>query len=229
MHYKPEDILPSISTDCVIFGLDQGKLKVLLTKRALEPEQGVWALLGGFVLENEDLETSARRTLKEISGMSNVYMEQVHTFGQVGRFPLRRVISVAYYALINYTIKNLQPGRDSSEVSWFEINEVPELVFDHRHILDTTLAFVRSRVRTEPIGFELLPPKFTLTQLQTLYEAILGTNFDTRNFRKKLLKMNLLVPLNESQIGVAHRAARLYSFNNEIYQKLKDKGFSFEL
>lgn len=229
MHYKPEDILPSISTDCVIFGLDQGKLKVLLTKRAIEPALGVWALLGGFVLENEDLETSARRTLKEISGMNNVYMEQVHTFGQMGRFPLHRVISVAYYALINYTVENLKPGRESSEVSWFEINEVPDLVFDHRHILNTTLAFLRARVRTEPIGFELLPAKFTLSQLQTLYEAVLGTNFDTRNFRKKLLKMNLLLPLNESQVGVAHRAARLYSFNKEIYQKLKDKGFSFEL
>ena len=229
MQYNPEDILPTISTDCVIFGLDQGKLKVLLTRRAIAPKKGGWGLLGGFVLKNEDLETSARSTLKEISGMREVYMEQVHSFGQVGRFPNRRVITVAYYALINYTIENLKPGPDSSDVSWFEINEVPELVFDNRYILDTTLAFLRSRVRTEPIGFELLPAKFTLTQLQGLYEAVLGTTFDTRNFRKKLLKMNLLLPLDESQTGVAHRAARLYSFNKDIYQKLKAKGFSFEL
>lgn len=229
MNYKPEDVIPSISTDCVIFGLDQGKLKILLTRRAIEPDCGSWALLGGFVLEHEDLDMSARRTLKNISGMSEVYMEQVKTFGQVNRFPLRRVITVAYYALINYTLENLKPGLDSSDIHWFEISEVPNLVFDHRHILDTALAHLQSRVRNEPIGFELLPAKFTLTQLQGLYEAILRTTFDTRNFRKKLLKMDLLIPLNESQTGVAHRAARLYSFNKEIYLKLKDRGFAFEL
>ena len=229
MEYKPEDIIPFISTDCVIFGLDQGKLKVLLTQRAIEPEIGAWALLGGFVLANEDLDMSARRTLKSISGLEEVYMEQVKTFGQVKRFPHQRVITVAYYALINYTLENLKAGPESSDIYWFEINEVPELVFDHRHILDTALSHLQARVRTEPVGFELLPAKFTLTQLQGLYEAILRTTFDTRNFRKKLLKMNLLLPLDESQTGVAHRAARLYSFNKDIYAKLREKGFSFEL
>jgi 8-oxo-dGTP diphosphatase len=229
MDYKPEDILPTISTDSIIFGLDNRKLKVLLIRRAIEPSVGVWALPGGFVLTQEDLDMSARRTLQNMTGMSNVYMEQVYTFGQVNRFPLRRVVSVAYYALINYSLENLKAGPDASEIHWFEISEVPELVFDHRHILDTTLAFLRAKVRTEPIGFELLPQKFTLTELQGLYEAVLGTAFDTRNFRKKILKMNLLNPLDETQVGVAHRAARLYSFNKETYHKLKDKGFTFEL
>lgn len=229
MDYKPEDILPSISTDNIIFGLDDRKLKVLLIRRNIEPSVGLWALPGGFVLYHEDLDMSARRTLQNMTGMSNVYMEQVYTFGAVNRFPNRRVVTVAYYALINYTLENLKAGPDASDIDWFDIMELPPLVFDHRHILDTTLAFLRAKVRTEPIGFELLPPKFTLTELQGLYEAVLGTIFDTRNFRKKILKMNLLMPLDETQVGVAHRAARLYRFNKETYHKLKDKGFTFEL
>ena len=229
MDYKPEDILPSISTDNIIFGLDNRKLKVLLIRRSIEPSEGLWALPGGFVLYQEDLDMSARRTLQNMTGMYNVFMEQVYTFGQVNRFPWRRVVTVAYYALINYTRNNLKAGPDASDIDWFEISEVPDLVFDHRYILDTTLAFLRAKVRSEPIGFELLPQKFTLTQLQGLYEAVLGTVFDTRNFRKKILKMNLLMPLEETQVGVAHRAARLYSFNKETYHKLKDKGFTFEL
>jgi 8-oxo-dGTP diphosphatase len=229
MNYKPEGIIPSISIDCIIFGLDQRKLKVLFVKRSIEPAKGHWALPGGFVLVEEDLNQAARRTLEDLTGLRELYMEQVHTFSQVNRYPLRRVITVAYYALINYTLENLQAGPDASAIHWFDISDLPELVFDHQHILDTTLAALRSRVRTEPIGFELLPAKFTLTQLQGLYEAVLGTTFDTRNFRKKILKMNLLLPLAETQTGVAHRAARLYAFNKEIYQKLKGKGFTFEL
>lgn len=229
MNYKPEDIIPTISIDCIIFGLDQRKLKVLLVRRSIEPAKGSWALPGGFVLQQEDLDQSARRTLADLTGLRELYMEQVHTFGQVNRYPLRRVVTVAYYALINYTLDNLQAGPDTSDIQWCDILELPELVFDHRHILDTTLAYLRAKVRTEPIGFELLPEKFTLSQLQALYEAVLGTTFDTRNFRKKLLKMNLLVPLEETQQGVAHRAARLYTFNKDSYQKLKAKGFSFEL
>ncbi|MGV3641845.1 MAG: NUDIX hydrolase [Adhaeribacter sp.] len=229
MNYKPEDIIPTISIDCIIFGLDQRKLKVLLVRRSVEPAKGSWALPGGFVLQQEDLDQSARRTLADLTGLRELYMEQVHTFGQVNRYPLRRVVTVAYYALINYTLDNLQAGPDTSDIQWCDILELPELVFDHRHILDTTLAYLRAKVRTEPIGFELLPEKFTLSQLQALYEAVLGTTFDTRNFRKKLLKMNLLVPLEETQQGVAHRAARLYTFNKDSYQKLKAKGFSFEL
>ena len=229
LHFKPEDILPSVSTDCVIFGLDNGKLKVLLLKRNIEPSLGLWALPGGFVLDFEELEMSAMRTLHDTTGMSNVFMEQVQAFGQVNRFPWRRVITVVFYALIKYRTDDLKAGPDASEINWFEMADLPELVFDHKHILNVTLKHLQSKVRSEPIGFELLPPKFTLTQLQELYEAVLRTTFDTRNFRKKLLKMNLLEQLDETQIGVAHRAARLYRFNPNIYQKLKEKGFTFEL
>ncbi len=229
MDYKPEDIIPSVSTDCLIFGLDDGKLKVLLLKRNIEPSLGMWALPGGFVLDFEDLEMSAKRTLQDTTGMTNVFMEQVQAFGQVSRFPWRRVITVAYYALIKYRPDDLKAGPDASDINWFDIAEIPELVFDHQHILDITLAHLQSKVRNAPIGFELLPPKFTLTQLQSLYEAVLRTTFDTRNFRKKLLKMNLLEQLDETQTGVAHRAARLYRFNPDIYRKLMEKGFTFEL
>ena len=229
MDYHPENILPFISTDNIIFGLNNGQLHVLLIKRASEPSAGMWALPGGFILKDEDLDMSARRTLESMTGMTDVYMEQVYTFGAVNRFPDVRVLTVAYYALLNYSLYTVQAGPEATDINWFPIAEVPDLVFDHQHILDKTLAFLRAKVRTEPLGFELLPPKFTLTQLQVLYEAVLGTTFDTRNFRKKLLKMNLLLPLEETQIGVAHRAARLYSFNKETYLKLKDKGFTFEL
>ncbi|QNF34052.1 NUDIX hydrolase [Adhaeribacter swui] len=229
LNFKPEDIIPSVSTDCVIFGLDNGKLKVLLLKRNIEPSPGLWALPGGFVLDSEELEHSAMRTLHDTTGMSNVFMEQVQAFGQVNRFPWRRVITIVFYALIKYRTDDLKAGPDASEINWFDIADLPELVFDHKHILNVTLQHLQSKVRSEPIGFELLPPKFTLTQLQELYEAVLRTTFDTRNFRKKLLKMNLLEQLDETQIGVAHRAARLYRFNSSIYLKLKEKGFTFEL
>jgi 8-oxo-dGTP diphosphatase len=227
--YLEEDILPSVSIDCIIFGLDEGSLKVLLLQRAIEPSYGNWALPGGFVLEQEDLDLAARRTLEATTGMTNVFMEQVQAFGRVNRFPLRRVVTIAYYALINNIHGNLRAGPDASDVQWYDIKEVPDLVFDHREILSAALNTLRAKVRREPIGFELLPPKFTLTELQGLYEAVLDTTFDTRNFRKKLLKMNLLVELDERQTGVPHRAARLYSFNRESYENLKEKGFVFEL
>lgn len=227
--YLKEGILSSVSIDCIIFGLDERRLKVLLLQRAIEPSFGAWALPGGFVLEQEDLDMSARRMLEATTGMTNIYMEQVRAFGRVDRFPWRRVVTIAYYALIKSVHGNLRAGPDASDVRWFGIREVPELVFDHREILNAALSSLQTRVRREPIGFELLPQKFTLTELQGLYEAVLGTTFDTRNFRKKLLKMNLLVELNERQTGVPHRAARLYSFNRENYEKLKEKGFVFEL
>src|SRR5512139_1962168 len=135
MNYKPEDVIPTISIDCIIFGLDQRKLKVLLVRRSIEPAKGSWALPGGFVLAQEDLDQSARRTLEDLTGLRQLYMEQVHTFGQVNRYPLRRVVTVAYYALINYTLDNLKAGPDTSDIQWCDILDLPELVFDHQHIL----------------------------------------------------------------------------------------------
>jgi 8-oxo-dGTP diphosphatase len=227
--YPEKDILDTLSIDCIIFGLDDSRLKVLLLERAIEPSLGLWALPGGFVLEQEDLDMAARRTLEATTGMTRVFMEQVQAFGRVNRFPGRRVVTIAYYALIKSLHGNLRAGPDATDVQWFDVQKTPELVFDHQEILEAALATLRTKVRREPIGFELLPQKFTLSELQGLYEAVLDTTFDTRNFRKKLLKMNLLVELDERQTGVPHRAARLYSFNRDSYENLKEKGFIFEL
>jgi 8-oxo-dGTP diphosphatase len=209
--------------------LEQGRLKALLIQRSIEPSKGLWALVGGFVLQEEDLDRSAKRVLEDLTGLTDIYMEQIYTFGDVNRFPRKRVITTAYCALINLRRENLEPGPDAGAVDWFDITELPELVFDHRQILDRALAHLSNKVRLEPIGFELLPPKFTLTELQLLYEAVLNTKLDTRNFRKKILKMNMLVPLNEKQKGVPHRAAQLYRFDKERYNQLKAAGFTFEI
>jgi 8-oxo-dGTP diphosphatase len=229
IEHTKADVIAAVSVDCVIFGLEEGRLKVLLIQRSIEPSKGLWALIGGFVLEQEDLDMSAKRVLEDLTGLTDIYMEQIYTFGNVKRFPWRRVITTAYCALINLRRENLEPGPDASAVDWFDIAELPELVFDHRQILDRALSHLSNKVRLEPIGFELLPPKFTLTQLQSLYEAVLDTKLDTRNFRKKILKMNMLVMLDEKQQGVAHRAAQLYRFDKEKYNQLKAAGFTFEV
>lgn len=227
--HSETDILTTISVDCIIFGLEEGRLKVLLIQRSIEPSKGLWALIGGFVLQQEDLDMSAKRVLEDLTGLTDIYMEQIYTFGNVNRFPWKRVITTAYCALINLRRENLEPGPDASAVDWFDISDLPELVFDHRQILDRALAHLSNKVRLEPIGFELLPPKFTLTELQSLYEAVLATKLDTRNFRKKILKMNMLVSLDEKQQGVPHRAAQLYRFDKERYNQLKAAGFTFEI
>jgi 8-oxo-dGTP diphosphatase len=229
MSHRSEHIIKNLSIDCAIFGFENGNLGVLLIKRAISPQKGWWALPGGFILKEEGLDEAARRILYETSGVTDIYMEQVATFGRVDRFPERRVITIAYYALINPEDYALQPGIDTSEVTWFPISQIPELPFDHNEILQTALRQLRKRLRTKPIGFELLPEKFTLTQLQSLYEKILGISLDKRNFRKKLQSMHLLVMLNEKQKGVAHRAAKLYKFDKYIYDMLIQDGFNFEL
>jgi 8-oxo-dGTP diphosphatase len=221
--------IKSLSTDCVIFGYEDTELKVLLIKRKKEPEEGSWALPGGFILEHENLDSSAERTLLELTGLKGVFMEQVKTYGDLNRYPLRRVITIAYYALIKSDLYNLQAGALASEARWFSIKKIPKLPFDHGDILSESLSILRRKLRQEPVGFELLPDKFSLTELQLLYEAILDTTLDKRNFRKKLLKMKLLLPLNESQKGVPHRAAKLYKFDPKIYTRLMKKGFIFEL
>lgn len=223
------NVLQSISIDCVIFGFEETDLKVLLIKRSLEPEVGKWSLPGGFVMEKEALDNAAERVLTELTGVKEIFLDQVKAFGSVNRFPLHRVITIGYYALIKPEFYQLKPGAHASEAKWFSVKEVSDLPFDHFSILKTALLCLQQKVRYEPIGFELLPEKFSLTELQQLYEAILSTQLDKRNFRKKLLKMNLLKPLNETQKNVAHRAARLYKFDQNTYKKLMKKGFIFEL
>lgn len=222
-------IIKNVSTDCVIFGFDNSELKVLLVKLAVEPGKGKWALPGSNILYNEDLDDAAKRVLCEFTGLNNVYMEQLQSFGATSRFPLFRVITIAFFALLKIDDYSLEPGPKVSETQWHSINKLPKLPFDHKEIIEVAMKRLKQRVRIRPIGFELLPKKFTLTQIQLLYEAILNIKLDTRNFRKKLLKLNILNDLNERQSGVAHRAAKLYKFDKRNYNTLKDQGFNFEL
>lgn len=220
---------PALTVDCVVFGLDDEDLKIMLIRRGLEPFKGKWALPGGFVRVDETIDDAARRELVEETGLEKVYMEQLYTFGDVGRDPRERVVSVAYYALVRLSDYKVQAASDASDAAWFPVSDVPTLAFDHAKILAVALERLKNKVRWQPVGFELLPPKFTLTQIQKMYETILERPLDKRNFRKKLLGMNLLIELNEVQKDVAHRAARLYRFDETKYRRLARKGFNFEI
>ena len=228
---------PSVTVDCVIFGLGASdKLKVLLIERGKNPYKDFWALPGGFVDMDEDLEAAALRELKEETGVKNVFIEQLYTFGTPNRDPRGRVITVAYFALINLTEHPVKASSDARNVNWFEIDKLPQLAFDHQNILETAIERLRSKVRYQPIGFELLPEEFTLPQLQKLYETILGRELNKRNFRTRFLKMGILKEVGR-QKGVAHRPAKLYSFDKEQYEdfvKLKSenlmkRGVDFEV
>ena len=229
---------PALTVDCVIFGLDQGnQLKVLLIQRAAEPFAGHWAFPGGFVEMDEDLETAALRELEEETGMKNVFIEQLFTFGSLNRDPRGRVISVAYFGLVNLDEHPVTANTDAQRVGWYETAMLPPLAFDHRQIYESAISRLRSKVRYQPIGFELLPEQFTLSQLQKLYEVILGIGpLNKRNFRKRILKMDVLNEVGK-QSGVAHRPATLYSFDKERYerhfqnnyQNLLKRGVDFEI
>jgi 8-oxo-dGTP diphosphatase len=220
---------PALTVDCVVFGFDEGDLKVLLIQRALEPFAGRWALPGGFVRVEESLEDAARRELAEETGLRGVFLEQLYTFGRPDRDPRERVVSVAFYALVSLAEHPPHADTDARQAAWFSVDDAPDLAFDHEEILRTALTRLRGKVRYEPIGFELLPAKFTLGQLQHLYEVILEEPMDKRNFRKKILGMGLLVDTGEIQRDVAHRAARLHRFDERKYQQLRKRGFSFWL
>lgn len=229
MPYTYEYPRPAVTVDCVIFGLDESDLKVMLIQRGLEPYKGEWALPGGFVQMDESIEAAARRELQEETGIEKVYLEQLYTFGDIDRDPRDRVITIAYYALINRIEHPVQAATDASQAMWWSVADLPSLAFDHDKIVNMALKRLKGKVRCEPIGFELLPQKFTLSQLQKLYETILGTVLDKRNFRRKILKMDLLTELDEMQADVPHRAAKLYQFDPQKYQRLKINGFNFEL
>ena len=219
----------ALTVDCVVFGYDEGELKVLLIERGLEPFKGRWALPGGFVRVDETLEQSARRELAEETGLKDVFLEQLYTFGDVDRDPRERVVSVAYYALVKLSEHEARAATDAANAEWFPVSKSPKLAFDHADILATALARLKGKVRYQPIGFELLPPRFTLSQLQHLYEAVLGTDLDKRNFRKKVLGFGLLMPLKETRMAGPHRPAQLFRFDAEKYRKLAQRGFNFEL
>ncbi|WP_224369111.1 NUDIX hydrolase [Hyalangium versicolor] len=229
MSYTYEYPRPALTVDCVVFGMDEEDLKVLLIKRGLEPFLGKWALPGGFVRMDESLDNAARRELEEEAGIRPSHMEQLYSFGEPGRDPRGRVVTVAYFALVKLSDHRVHASTDAREAAWFSVWDLPKLAFDHADILGTALQRLKGKVRYQPIGFELLPPKFTLTQLQRLYEIILERQLDKRNFRKKILSMELLEELDEVEQDVSHRAARLYRFDHKKYKQLEKAGFNFEL
>jgi 8-oxo-dGTP diphosphatase len=220
---------PALTVDCVVFGFDEGELKVALIQRALDPFKGKWALPGGFVHIDETLDDAARRELAEETGLKDVYLEQLYSFGDLRRDPRERIVSVAYYALVALGKHTLHASTDAASAAWFCVADLPSLAFDHDRILSVAVQRLKGKLRYQPIGFELLPEKFTLSQLQHLYEAILERDLDKRNFRKKILGMDLLVETDEIEQDVAHRAARLYRFDEPKYKRLVKKGFNFEL
>jgi len=229
MPYSYQYPRAALTVDCVVFGFDEGELKLLLIVRGLEPFKGRWALPGGFVRVDETLDEAARRELVEETGLKDVFLEQLYTFGAVERDPRERVVSVAHYALVKLSDHRAKAATDAANAQWFAVSKLPKLAFDHADILSMGLARLQGKVRYQPIGFELLPEKFTLSQLQHLYEAVLGTELDKRNFRKKVLSFGLLIPLKETQMIGRHRPAQLFRFDADKYEKLKKRGFNFEV
>lgn len=207
-----------ISVDCIIFGFNQGELSLLLLKRNFEPAMGEWSLMGGFVQEKESIHNAAKRVLTELTGLDKVYMEQVGTFGEVERDPGERVVSVAYYALINVNEYDRELVQKHNAY-WANINEIPPLIFDHPQMVEKARLLMKQKVSREPIGFNLLPKLFTLTQLQYLYEAITGEAIDKRNFRKKVAEMDYIEKTDEIDKSGSKRGAYLYKFNDKVYRK----------
>lgn len=220
---------PALTVDVVVFALDEDDLQAMLIQRDLPPHQGQWALPGGFVRVEEALDEAARRELQEETGLRDIFLEQLYTFGNLDRDPRERVITVAYYALVNLEGHDVQASTDARHAAWFPVSELPSLAFDHEQILATAHERLRSKVRYQPLGFELLPDRFTLRQLQHLYEVILDRELDKRNFRKKILAMGVVKETNEIEKDVAHRAARLYRFDKRTYDRLTKRGFNFEI
>lgn len=217
---------PSVTTDCVIFGFDGVKLKVLLVERGMAPYKGRWAFPGGFLNMDESAEEGALRELKEETGLEGAYIRQFHTFSAPQRDPRERVITIAYYALVK--MQEVKGGDDASDARWFALDEMPPLAFDHDQILRKAEKTLRQQIHFEPVGFELLPEKFTIKQLQNLYEAILDMRFDRRNFYNKMRRLGMLELTGDTANSSQRREANLFSFNAEKYAELKSKGFQLE-
>lgn len=231
MAFKYEFERPGLTVDCVIFGLDleEETLKVMLVQRDVEPFEGEWATPGGFVRRGETLMEAASRELEEETGIADVFLEQLYTFGDPDRDPRGWIVSVAYYALVSPDKHHIHATADARQAKWFPVTSAPRLAFDHQEIFDTALERVRGKLTYAPLGFELLPQKFTIKQLQKVYEIVLGRRLDNRNFRKKIFAMGVLRELGEMQKGVPHRAARLYKFDERKYNQMIKRGLSFEL
>ena len=211
----------ALSVDCVIFGFDESKLKVLLIRSDFKKFQGKWSLLGDLVDPREDLNAAAYRILKQRTGLNDLYLEQVRTFGELNRHPAGRVVSVAYYSLINIQHHKLKIL--DNELHWHDVHDISDMAFDHKQIFDTSFQQLQRRIQEHPLAFSLLPKKFSLRELQNVYEAILNTKMDRRNFRKKFFAMDFLIDINEMEQNVPHRPGKLYKFNYDKYEKKKKK------
>ena len=223
--------LIKLSVDAVVFGYESKTetISVLLIKRKYEPFKGKWAIPGGFVLQEETLEEAVERELKEETGIEINYLEQLYTFGQPDRDPRNRVVSVAYFGLIEPSAFKILASTDAEEVQWFKITELPSLSFDHDKILKLAIERLKTKITYEPIGFELLDTKFPFSDLEKLYTTLLGRAIDRRNFRKKILSLNILDELDEKISRGSGRPANLFKFNKERYFKLKKEGIIFEI
>jgi len=217
-----------VAVDSIIFGFDQGELKLLIHKRRFEPAKGEWSLFGGFVQKGESLDAAANRILFELTGLEKVYMEELQSYGKVGRDPAGRVISVAYYALI--------PAKEFTEATssqygatWVGLKDLPPLIMDHNQMVEKGLRRLKRRAASQPIGFELLPGEFTMPQLQALYEAIYQAELDKRNFRKKILAMDVLIKLDMKDKTSSRKGAFLYRFDQKKYRKLVEGGYNFTM
>lgn len=217
-----------VAVDCIIFGFIESELKLLIIKRVIDPCKGSWSLMGGFVSPEESMDEAAYRILYDLTGLNGLYMTQLYTHGDIERDPGARVISTSYYSLIK--IQDIDPDHVMiSNARWCPINELPELIFDHGKMVEMALESLRDEAQRKPIGFELLPPKFTIPQLQSLYEAIYQQKFDKRNFRKNILKMNLLDQLDEKDKENSKKGAWFYRFNEAKYKELLRQGFFFNI
>lgn len=217
MQYPGESRI-MLAVDCCIFGFDGEDLKILLIKRNFEPEQGKWSLMGGFLRAEEDLDAGAQRILGELTGLKNVYMEQLYTFGNVNRDPVERTVSICFFALINIHDHDQELAK-SQNGYWFTLSKIPPLIFDHEEIVQKALAQIRYKAALHPIGFELLPERFTIPQLQNLYEAIYGFTLDRRNFRRKILSTNLLIDTGEKNENSSTKKAVMYKLDQDKYEK----------
>ncbi|MBW1915808.1 MAG: NUDIX hydrolase [Deltaproteobacteria bacterium] len=226
-YYKDHDKF-YVAIDCIIFGFDEGQLKLLILKRDFEPAKDDFSLIGGFVNIDESTDDAAARILNKLTGLSDIYMEQLQGFGEVERDPGERTVSLAYFALVK--IQDIDPLHvENNGAQWCPIKDLPSLIFDHHLMVDKAMRRLRRRSGNQPLGFELLPRKFTLPQLQKLYESIFQTEFDNRNFRKKVLDMNILQKMDEKDKSSSKKGAFYYRFDKRKYDKLVKDGFLFNL
>lgn len=217
-----------VAVDCIIFGFEDAKLKLLIMKRKVDPMEGAWSLVGGFVQEGESTDSAATRVLQQTTGIDDIYMDQLKCYGDVQRDTGARVISIAYYALINIQEHDRVLATEYG-AHWLSMHQIPELIFDHTQMLRDALARLRDKARFHPLGFELLPEKFSLPQLRNLYEEIYQRELDKRNFRKKILAMGIIEKLDEKDKSTSKKGAHLYRFDKQKYEALTEHGFVFEV